>query len=322
MLRFSRLMALLFVSFILPFLVGCALNQSDKAKPSALLVSQPIRFIESSQSTTFVQNEDYDEPDFDGNSKVIEGTQINQVILPVEHTCSDHVTIHVASLTEGQMGEICQDIKNTEEEFHQILSTHSQPVNDDVNDLINVYVFDGYKHYIDNVAKVSGLSNNPKGGYFYEGNPFNDTKKPAVYLFVSSSDVFSVWNLKHEFTHYLNARFVKYGHVKDSALYLFWEEGLAEFIAKKETNNSAMTLAKGKNIKTLSDIFDVTYADGSDDVYLWSYLGIRYLVENQIGSVHQIIQALRNDDDLAFRLTLKTVAESQDNDFQLWLKSL
>ncbi|MCY4044898.1 MAG: collagenase, partial [Cellvibrionales bacterium] len=182
--------------------------------------------------------------------------------------------------------------------------------------------FDGYKHYIDNVQKVSGLSSNPRGGFFYEGNPFDAKQQPSIYLFVSSAASFSVWNLKHEFSHYLNARFVKYGHVNDSALYLFWEEGLAEYIAKGNWNPQALSLLKQSNMRTLADIFDVTYKDTSEEVYLWSYLGIRYIVEHHPTSLMDIVSALRSDEHDAFKQTLNTLASSQEDHFQSWLKEL
>ncbi len=292
---------------------GCALNLVDEE--SSMLDSYAETGLQESSSDTGNGAKNLD------GSKKSSGLSETK-LLPKKYLCRNTIRIHASQITDEQLQDICLEIGDTEAYFHGLLSTHYQPVDGDLNDSLDLYIFDGYKHYIDNVGKISGLSNNPKGGYFFEGNPFDGDKQPAAYLFVSSQSTFSVWNLKHEFTHYLNARFVKYGHVKDSALFLFWEEGLAEYIAKKTENRQAIALARKEKTKTLEDIFDVTYRDSSDEVYLWSYLGIRYLIERQMGVINQIVQALRNDDEATFKSVMNTTAANQEADFQKWLKSL
>lgn len=313
MLLFSRPLRVVSLVFLSAVVVGCSHNKPNETKSSSPKNYQ-VNF--SSQGS-----KDNKSPD------PIISTPVSSkgpalAILPNEHYCTQSIKLYVSKLSDDQLTSVCTDLEDTKLIFHDTLGTNYEPVKGDVNENVNIYIFDDYKHYIDNVDKISGLSTNPRGGFFYEGNPFDARHQPSIYLFVSSASSFSVWNLKHEFSHYLNARFVKYGHVNDSALYLFWEEGLAEYIAKGSDNSQAMSLLKSPKLRTLMDIFDVTYKDTSEEVYLWSYLGIRYIVENHPASLIDIVSALRLDSHETFKQTLETLASSQEAHFQQWLTEL
>jgi microbial collagenase len=309
MLLFScplRVVSLVFLSAVI---VGCSHNKSNETKSPSNKTYQNNVISQSANDNEFI------EPPVSSRGPALD-------ILPNEHDCNGSIRLYVSKLSDDQLHSVCADLDDTRLIFHDTLGTNYEPVKGDQNEKVNIYIYDGYKHYIDSVEKISGLSTNPKGGFFYEGNPFDAKHQPSIYLFVSSASGFSVWNLKHEFSHYLNARFVKYGHVNDSALYLFWEEGLAEYIAKGADNPQAISLLKSPKLRTLADIFDVTYKDTSEEVYLWSYLGIRYIVENHPTSLVDIVSALRLDSHERFKETLETLASSQEEHFQNWLKEL
>ena len=59
-------------------------------------------------------------------------------------------------------------------------------------------------------------------------------------------DEFAVWNLRHEFTHYLDGRYNVQGDFQQSSQYdtIWWSEGMAEYATHLEDGDEAWRLAE------------------------------------------------------------------------------
>ena len=99
-----------------------------------------------------------------------------------------------------------------------------------------------------------------------------------------------MWNLNHEYVHYLDGRFNTYGDFRDFNAHdsVWWGEGIAEYIAKKNFDDDAIAEAR-KNTYKLSELFRTNYNDhDSTRIYKWGYLAVRFMFEEQAGYVDNL----------------------------------
>ena len=74
------------------------------------------------------------------------------------------------------------------------------------------------------------------GGIYLEGEPSDSSNTARFYAYNADWLPESpVWNLEHEYIHYLDGRFIKYGPYHGGTQNtLWWGEGLAEYISKAD----------------------------------------------------------------------------------------
>lgn len=137
---------------------------------------------------------------------------------------------------------------------------------------------------------------------------------------------FKVWNLNHEYVHYLDGRFIKYGgfgHFPNSLVW--WAEGMAEYISKGNDNDKALRLAKETDKAeqpSLETIFATEYNDGLDRTYRWSYLAIRFLSEHDVEGLNRLGQRLKADDFGGYEAQMAKLAKQHQPQFEQWLATI
>lgn len=69
-----------------------------------------------------------------------------------------------------------------------------------------------------------------------------------------------VWNLEHEYVHYLDGRFDLFGNFNSpTEKVVWWAEGVAEYVANQDNNQAAIDTIHDGSTYTLSAIFETTY---------------------------------------------------------------
>jgi len=248
-----------------------------------------------------------------------------QNILPNTHTCSDTLKFRAQDMTHSQFIESCDLVAQEEAYFHQKLETQNLPVDNDLNEDLRMVVFDDYRNYNRYGSRLFGINTN-NGGMYIEGDATNPDNQASFYAHEADwlRPEFAVWNLEHEYVHYLDGRFDLKGNFSDYPdTTVWWSEGLAEYISLKDNNPEALSLiSMSGNNRSLSDVFSTNYSNSSDEIYRWGYLGVRFMFENSMSDIRTIRSLTRNSDWQGYQTELDLWAAQYETQWQAWLLTL
>ena len=252
-------------------------------------------------------------------------------VLSVEHTCSSTIKIRAQAMDANQLSDTCSKLTVQESYFHQKLETNNIPIPGDKNANLEIVVFNSSDDYENYAGTLFGIDTN-NGGMYLEGNPDRDGNQARFIAYErtwrlpgESTLPFAIWNLEHEYVHYLDGRFIAKGGFSDSqrAKTTWWGEGLAQYVALKDNYPDAMELAGQSNPVALSTIFQNDYNSGSERVYKWGYLGVRFMFERHHPDVRTIIGHFRNGAYTTDYTTFMNGLNSRyDAEFKTWLGTL
>ena len=248
-----------------------------------------------------------------------------KTVLPHRHDCSETIFITHQDLSAEELNTSCTKLTSQESGFHQLLATENKPTANDNNHALEVVVFKNWSQYNAYGQLIYDIQTD-NGGMYLEGTPQKQGNKARFFAFRQwwIEPKFEVWNLNHEYVHYLDGRFAKYGKFGHFPSHMvWWAEGLAEYVSKGDDNERAFKLAR-ENQATAPDlktIFSTDYKDGLDRTYRWSYLAIRYLAEQHPQQLIQLSQHLKADYFDGYKKLL-TELEQHQTDYQNWLIQL
>ncbi|OHX13359.1 collagenase [Chromobacterium sphagni] len=252
-------------------------------------------------------------------------TKLADAILVNRYTCSPTIRIRAQEMTTDQMQSSCALLQKEESYFHQMLQTRNQPVADDNNTSLEVVVFDDYDNYAKYAGVIYGIGTD-NGGMYLEGNPADPANQARFIAHEASwlRPTFKVWNLEHEYIHYLDGRFDMYGDFAAATQQptVWWIEGLAEYLSLRNDNQAAIDAAKSGNYK-LSQIFGNTYgmADYVTRAYRWGYMATRFMMERHRGDVDAMLPLFRKGDYAGYMGQMKQIGAGYDGEFASWAQS-
>ncbi len=268
---------------------------------------------------------------FRGKSECEKGTLEGRCIapsieqaLPINHECSDRIYILTQVMTPAQLHDSCQKLISQESNFHEILATNNQPVANDFNDKLRVVIFNNHAEY-NKFGQLVFDINTDNGGMYIEGTTQDPDNIATFYSFEHFwlRPEFAVWNLNHEFVHYLDGRFVKYDTFNHFPSHMvWWSEGLAEYVANEDKNPRAFKLVnetKAEEWPSLTDVFNTEYKDGTDRVYRWGYLAVRFMNENHQSDYRKMAHYLKTDFFDGYKTLLDESGAKYANEFTQWL---
>jgi len=244
--------------------------------------------------------------------------------LPIKHVCSDTLYILTQKMTKAQLKTSCAALVAQELIFHEKLATNNKPVANDFNDKLRVVVFNNAAEYNKYGQLVFDINTN-NGGMYIEGTTQDPDNLATFYSYEHFwvRPEFKVWNLNHEYVHYLDGRFNKYDTYNHFPSHLvWWSEGLAEYIAKGDDNPKAfeeLSKVKQDDWYSLSDVFNTEYKDGSKRVYSWSYMAVRFMYEKHKAQYQQLAQFLKTDFFDGYKKLLDESGENYQQEFTAWL---
>ncbi len=85
------------------------------------------------------------------------------------------------------------------------------------------------------------------------------------------------------------------------------------------SNEAAEELAGGARPLLLDEVFSTTYNDGVDQVYLWSYLAVRFMFERHRAQVDSLLAFTRRGDYDRYLLHLDGLAQPLEKEWREWL---
>ncbi|MEU5036156.1 collagenase [Streptomyces rubiginosohelvolus] len=251
-------------------------------------------------------------------------TQAVNSTLPVNHSCSGTLRVRAQQMTSQQLSSVCISLAGQAAYFHNVVKSNSQPVSGDNNTSLEVVVFNSSSEYRRLAGSLYGVSTN-NGGVYLEGNPSAPGNQARFIAYRDeTASAFTVKNLNHEYTHYLDGRFNMYGdwNANISTPTLWWIEGLAEYVSYGylRRHNTWAAGEASRQTYNLSTLFDTTQQHDQDRVYAWGYLAVYYLVENRPADVAKILGYYRTGSWQAARSYIKqNIGTRYDADFRRWL---
>ncbi|MFI1190037.1 M9 family metallopeptidase [Streptomyces californicus] len=250
--------------------------------------------------------------------------RLKREVLPVRHTCSPSIRILAQQMTSAELNASCTSLIQQDAYFHRIAKDNG-PVADDNNTTIEVIAYDSSSDYQTYAGAMYGIDTN-NGGMYLEGDPAAAGNQPRFIAYEAEwlRPNFHIWNLNHEYTHYLDGRFTMHGDFTEnmSTPTVWWVEGFAEYISyhyRGEPYTAAMTEA-GKGTYALSTLFGTDYSHDTTRVYRWGYLAVRYMLEKHPADMDKVLGHYRTGQWAAARTYLtSTVGTRYDGDFRNWL---
>ncbi|WP_223837608.1 M9 family metallopeptidase [Streptomyces venezuelae] len=257
-------------------------------------------------------------------------TRLLPAILPIQHHCNDGLRINAQDMSPGQLASTCTSLIGQDEYFHRVIGDNG-PVPGDVNTNLEVVVFDDYTQYALYAWAFYDIDVD-NGGMYEEGNPSlpgNQARFIAHEAHWLRPD-FQIWNLNHEYTHYLDGRYNMGGDFEDNITTptIWWVEGIAENISfgyRGERNADAIAEARKQTYK-LSELFDTVYGQDEDPevnsarVYRWGFLAVRYMLQEHRADIETVLGKYRAGDWDGARTFLKqTIGTRYDAGFATWL---
>ncbi len=205
-------------------------------------------------------------------------------------------------LTPAQVTQSCASVENVEEHFHDMLATDRVPVANDSNVLLEMVAFDSAQDYQAYSGFIFG-NDTSNGGIYLEGNPADPGNQPRFIAYRTSGPNFQIWNLEHEFVHYLDGRYNMYGRIGDypigesSSLSSVWYiEGVAELVsltARGLTSAGALSQAVSPDLFSFTELLETNYNHSSARIYSWGYLASRFAYERQRSAFDQMLEHFR-----------------------------
>lgn len=249
-----------------------------------------------------------------------------QEILPNVSVCDNEVELRYNDITSAQITQLCHALDTVDERFHQLMQTNYQPVADDNNDYLVTSIFDSAEHYGNYGNTLYDISTN-NGGLYLEGNPADIDNQAHFFAYQqTNNDQWWVWNFEHEYTHYLDGRYIKYGGFEHFPLNesTWWTEGLAEYIAWGDDFPRGLyeiTNTAEESWPTINEIIAIDYYSSNALVYSWSYSLHRFIIENYPQDHLAIKECLFANDIACYRAKVSALLNYQDQ-YHSWLQTL
>lgn len=251
--------------------------------------------------------------------------KLADTVLKVSYTCSPTLRIRAQEMTTAQLQSSCAILQKEEGYFHDMLQTKRVPVANDKNTSLELVVFDDYANYGKYASVIYDIDTN-NGGMYLEGNPESSTNQARFIAHEASwlRPNFSVWNLEHEYVHYLDGRFNMYGDFGDaiSKPTVWWIEGIGEYLSLRNNNQASIDKARTGTYK-LSEIFGNTYSMGdyTDRAYRWGYMATRFMVEKHRSDVDAVLGKFRVGDYDGYQNYMAYIGTRYDAEFASWVKT-
>ncbi|WP_030410862.1 collagenase [Streptomyces sp. NRRL S-1448] len=252
--------------------------------------------------------------------------QLTKAALPVTHECDATHTIKTQALTAEELKATCASVLSQDAYVHDLVKNDG-PIPNQYESTVQLVVFGSRGDYQTYAGAIFGVDTN-NGGITMIGDPTKPDNKPMSIMYQRSDDngfPARIWNLNHEYTHYIDARDDMKGDFgqQTSVPDVWWIEGFAEYVSygyRKITDTEAVSEA-GKHTYKLSTLFESTY-DNSDvtRTYPWGYLAARYMIEKHPDDVATMLGHFRTGDYKGgYAVYHDTIGTRYDADFDSWL---
>lgn len=254
----------------------------------------------------------------------------NQV-LPMANArdCSATLRVRSQSLTSTQLDQVCSIVGAEEGYFHAQSQTGNTPVPNDFNARLEMVIFHSSTDYETYSGVIFGNDTN-NGGVYLEGDPSQPGNQARFLAYEAEwlRPDFQVWNLTHEYIHYLDGRFNWYGGFgalpMDAPYSTIWYiEGFAEYLSYSYRNlryDDAIDEAGNPDTFTLAQLFDTEYSTDYTRTYQWGYLATRFMFERHRDKITSLYAISRPGNySPGYQGWLDPIRTAYNAEFRAWL---
>jgi len=245
------------------------------------------------------------------SSLALNNSAYDTSMLNNQHNCTSETTLY--SETSVDAAGICQSILEVEVLFNERFG--SSPVPGDYNNNRDFFIYQDRDSYLD-----VGQSSSSYGKYI-EQDPSDANSNGEIYSYLLDSG--NVKNQSHEYSHYLDGRFVKDGDYNATDKAAWWTEGLAEYMqhlhwgsASSYVKESIADYGRDFSLKT---IFSLTKDDYNTNffnlVYDGGNIAICYFIQEQPGAMDTLISHSRSGNWSAWSSELDNLEATYGDDF-------
>ncbi|MBT2420266.1 collagenase [Streptomyces sp. ISL-22] len=252
--------------------------------------------------------------------------QLTKAALPITHPCDATHSIRAQALSPADLAAACASVLGQDAYFHDLVKDDG-PIPGQYLSTIDLVVFASRADYRTYAGAIYGISTD-NGGMTLIGDPADPANKPFAVMYQKSQDdghAARIWNLNHEYTHYLDARHNMKGDFAQqiSVPDVWWIEGVAEYVSygyRGLTYDQAVTEA-GKHTYRLSTLFQNTYTNSDvTRTYPWGYLAVRYMFERHPQDIDRMLDRFRVGDYAGgYAVYTNDIGTRYDADFDQWL---
>ncbi|WP_448566494.1 collagenase [Thalassotalea ganghwensis] len=232
------------------------------------------------------------------------------------------VKLQNPALSQSQQDSICQTLSEAEQLFFD--KTQAQlPVPEDINDQVSVNIYANRAAFMTTGQHVHNMRDDAGTGIYFETNPTSSTASAEVITFEArqwAQHQFFIWELGHEYVHYLDGRYNKQGTFSTTRAHHldWWTEGLAEYIADHQHPYLSVKLAQKAQRFTLQEIIESGY-DGDASPYDWGATVVKYMFEQTPNDVQTLRTMARGGQYSQLDQWLNDWAAANQANFDLWL---
>ncbi|GAA1401106.1 collagenase [Kitasatospora putterlickiae] len=245
------------------------------------------------------------------------------VILPNQLVCDNRI-LQAQSLSAAELATVCESLRKQDALFHSV-SKDNGPIPNQYAKTVTFGIFANKADYTTYSTAIYGNGTDNGGQTVMDAT---DPNKMAVTVMYQKAwnvnDPARVWNLNHEYAHYLDSIYNLKGNydTQSSVPNKWWVEGLAEYVSythRGATDVDAMNQA-AKHTYKLSTLFQNTYENAdSTRIYPWGYLSVRYMLEKHPADVQAMLERFRVADYTGGYAVYNNLGTSYDADFDAWL---
>ena len=247
-----------------------------------------------------------------------------QLECPTNHCPLDRITVHAQALGDDKLALACERLDAHGKVFHDLFHTDCEPVADDFNNHLDIFVF----HDVSSCKDLSEAAFWPYvdacSGIYFEMDPTDAATRP---FFIATEyearenprdPHLAIWNFEHEYGHYLDGRYNLHGGYNGELDSIhWWTEGFAEYFAAEVS--PYIDPPSFDSPHTLSEI--VLHSDSLRTRYRHRHLAVRYFLQNDGDFVDTILGHMRRGDYDAYQAFLEGQVAAHEDPWMAWLDS-
>ncbi|WP_291223577.1 M9 family metallopeptidase [Dokdonella sp.] len=257
---------------------------------------------------------------------------LEDYVLPAANArdCSPTLRVRSQALTPAQLDWVCARVGGEESFFHAAVQSNNVPVADDNNTRLEMVIFHSSTDYETYSGTIFGNDTN-NGGIYLEGDPAAAGNQPRFLAYEAEwlRPTFDVWNLTHEYIHYLDGRFDWHGAFGDYPLdapasAVWFIEGFAEYMSysyRELVYGDAVDEAANPDKFTLAQLFDTEYSTDYARTYQWGYLAVRFMFEHHRDDITDLFVNVSRPGNYTpgYANWLSPIRSAYNAEFRTWL---
>lgn len=237
---------------------------------------------------------------------------------------ADTVSLHAQALGQSKLHLACRRLQSHAAFFHDLFETDCEPVPEDVNSQLEIFVFNDGRSCEDLESAAFGRNPDSCSGIYWEGDP-SDPETVARFVATEYTPEESprdpdlaIWNFEHEYAHYLDGRYNRYGPYRghDPSIH-WWTEGLAEYFAAEVSPYIEVPAFRSPH--SLSDT--LLYSGRIPTRYAYRHLAVRYFMENRRDFIDSLLSYMRAGEFSQYTAHMAAEAPQYETEWQSWLGS-